>query len=298
MISTDIVVKTDSFDGPLALLLMLIQKEEMDIRALDINKITGEYIDYLERMNNLNFDIAGDYLYMAATLVFLKSKSCVTEEDITAMTGEEVNTGLHISTQEELMQRLQELKKFQMLGHKIWEMPKVGHDVFLRPRVNKKAIIHSINNPMDLTELTKSMIDLIKREKRKYKVVKRDRLSIKEKLYFLKQFLKKGIPSNFFDLLKSDQKVEHGERDNKVITFISLLELARLKKIGIFQNEEFGNIYINVKESLDDFNVELADGFENEEEAEATKEKEEMDTMITDSMNIKNDDAVQPQPLN
>lgn len=78
MLDTTIKVKTDCFDGPLALLLMLIQKEQMSVKELDLTKITKQYLDYLANMKELNFDIAGDYLYLAATLVLLKSKNCVT----------------------------------------------------------------------------------------------------------------------------------------------------------------------------------------------------------------------------
>ena len=77
MLDTSIKVKTDHFDGPLGLLLLLIQKEEMSIRNLNLTKITQQYLDYLDEMKDLNFDIAGEYLYLASTLIFLKSKFSV-----------------------------------------------------------------------------------------------------------------------------------------------------------------------------------------------------------------------------
>ena len=73
MTENDILVKVDRFDGPLALLLHLVQKEEMRIQELELNTITNQYLDYLQKMQDLNFDLAGEYLYMAATLLFLKS---------------------------------------------------------------------------------------------------------------------------------------------------------------------------------------------------------------------------------
>lgn len=272
MLNSDIRIKTENFDGPLGLLLLLIQKEEMSIRDLNINKITHQYIDYLDHMQELNFNVAGDYLYMASTLVFLKSKSYVTEEEVQTLMGLTSEETPHIHSEEELKRRLQELEKFQKLGQLLWAFPKTGHEIFNKPKVNRKKILKTINNPMDLQELTNIMIDMIKRQNRKYKVVKRDRLSIKEKLKFLKFFLKEGIPTTFFEILEKDGKFK---KDNKVITFISLLELARLKKIGIYQQKEFENIHIEVKESLDRFNVELADGFD-EENSEAPQVEAEM----------------------
>ena len=77
MIETNIQVRLDKFDGPLGLLLHLIQREEMSIKELDINKITLQYLDYLQKLQDVNFDVAGEYLYLAASLLFIKSKSFI-----------------------------------------------------------------------------------------------------------------------------------------------------------------------------------------------------------------------------
>ena len=74
MLDTTMKVKTEYFDGPLGLLLSLVQREEMDVRKLDLTKVTKQYLSYLTRMHELNFDKAGDYLFLAATLLLLKSK--------------------------------------------------------------------------------------------------------------------------------------------------------------------------------------------------------------------------------
>jgi segregation and condensation protein A len=264
MLDTSIQVKLDHFDGPLGLLLMLIEKEEMDIKKLELTDITAQYLAYLSRMEELNFDIAGDYLYMAAALLLIKSKACLSEDDVKSL-QDELNSNLDITSETQLIRRLEEYKKFQLLGQKLWEIPKLGHEIFIKPKVDRKTIINSILTPVELSKLTVAMMDIIKREKRKYTVIKRDRLSIKEKLQFLKNYLKKGERTDFENLLDKD-----GERavDNILITFISLLELARLRKVSIFQNEHTGNIYLDVLESFEDFDVDLADGFEEDEEEE------------------------------
>jgi segregation and condensation protein A len=119
---------------------------------------------------------------------------------------------------------------------------------------------------MDLNSLTMTMVDFLFRQRRKYTVVKRDRLSIKEKLKFLKTNLKLGEQTTFDTLLDMNGKAEEGKdpTDNIVITFISLLELARLQRINVFQNEDRSTIYVNVVRSLEDFDVEQANGFEDE----------------------------------
>lgn len=264
MTENEILVKVDRFDGPLALLLHLIQKEEMRIQDLDLNMVTNQYLDYLQKMQDLNFDVAGEYLFMAATLLFLKSQTIADEsqdQNMIKMTVGEM--GLEIQTRGELIKRLEELERFQRIGSRLWALPKKGHEIFVHPKIDRKAIENSILTPIDLQQLTETMMDLIRREKKKYAVVKRDRLSIKEKLIRLKTLLKKGETTQFDKLLDEN---ETGIID-KVITFISLLELARLKKLQIFQNDDKGSIYIEVKESLDSFDPETANGFDPEGEA-------------------------------
>ncbi len=262
MLDTSIQIKTENFDGPLALLLFLIEKEEMSIRTLDLTKITKQYLDYLSSMQELNFDVAGEYLYLAATLILLKSKSFLTEEDLDGV-GINDNSDLHITSQAELIYRLEELQHFQKIGLRLWDLPKRGEQIFIRPKIDRKAIIDSILTPIDLPQLTLAMIDLIRRDKRKFTVLRRDRLSIKEKLQFLKGYLSNGQKTDFQTLVEADGGPEI---DNVVITFISILELSRLKRLSIYQNEDSSTIYIEVIQSLKDFDVNAANGFEDENE--------------------------------
>lgn len=302
MLDTTIQVKTESFDGPLALLLLLIEKEEMNVRELDLTKITKQYLDYLAQMRELNFDVAGDYLFLAATLLLLKSKVCITEEEQAKLQDELGVEGLNITSQSELIRRLEELQFFQKMSKKIWDLPKKGHDIFVKPKVDRKAIINSILTPMDQNALIMSMVDFLFRQRRKYTIVKRDRLSIKEKLVFLKSNLKVGEQRTLDELLSLDNKSKlnqdaDGEEmdpekvrsNNVVITFISLLELARLKRIEVFQNEDRSTVYVNVVRSLEDFDVEQANGFE-EEGATPPQASEEKIEAITNE-DIKEDQA-------
>lgn len=266
MLDTSIQVKTDHFDGPLGLLLLLVEKEEMNIRELDLTKITKQYLDYLAQMRDLDFDVAGDYLFLASTLLLLKSKICIAEEELKGLEAEFGVEGLHITSQSELIRRLEELQLYQKMSKKLWSLEKKGHEIFVKPKVDRKAIVNSILTPMDLNSLTMTMVDFLFRQRRKYTVVKRDRLSIKEKLKFLKSNLKIGEQTTFDTLLEMNGQAEEGKdpTDNIVITFISLLELSRLQRINVFQNEDRSTIYVNVVRSLEDFDVEQANGFEDE----------------------------------
>lgn len=263
MIETQIQVKLDRFDGPLGLLLHLIHKEEMSVKELDINEITHQYLDYLKKLSDVNFDIAGEYLFLAASLLYIKSQTVADEEDEKIQI---VNpTELEITTKTQLIEKLEQLERFQKLGQKLMQLPRLGEQVFVKPKINRKAIQNSILSPMDLPELTNVMIDLMRREKRKYTVVRRDRLSIKEKLIELKNSLKVGTQTRMEELI-------HWEKGKTevVITFISLLELARLKRLEIFQDQHAGSIMVDVKSDLAQFDVDTADGFDPEDEDQAT----------------------------
>ena len=202
MTENEILVKVDRFDGPLALLLHLVQKDEIPIQDLELNTITNQYLDYLQKMQDLNFDVAGEYLYMAAALLFLKSEAAADElQDQNMINLTAGDMGLEIQTRGDLIKRLEELERFQRLGQRLWALPKKGHEIFVHPKIDRKAIENSILTPIDLQQLTETMMDLIRRDKKKYAVIKRDRLSIKEKLFHLKTLLKIGETTQFETLL-------------------------------------------------------------------------------------------------
>lgn len=261
-------IRTDFFDGPLSLLLLLIQKQEMSLRDLDISAITQQYIDFLSQMQELNFDVAGDYLLMAATLVLLKSKSCLSEEEEEELLSElEIDAAdVPISSREDLIKRLLTLHRFQKTGQLLWSLPKRGMEVFCRPKANKKLIKDSILTPLELNELTQAMTDVLRRQKRRTLILKKDQFSIKKKIDVLKRFLKKGLQVSFKSLM-TERGAGETALTGKVLTFISLLELARLHKVSLSQNNTMGDIAVDVREDLDFFDASLADGFDAVTEA-------------------------------
>ncbi len=267
MLDTSIQIQTDRFDGPLGLLLLLIQKEEMSFKDIDINLITKQYLSYLRKMKDLNFDSAGDYLYMAATLVLLKSRSCIKEEDLSDLLSETDLCGPSITGRADLIKRLEDLSRFQRLGEKLWKLPKTGHEIFIKPRVNRRRFINSMVPDVSLDELTFSMIDYLKRDKRKFTQIAKDPYPIKKKLEELKELFFIGKELRFDDCMTKEPEVSEF-----VVTFISILELARLKKIEIFQNEKV--IYVKVLKDLANFDVEMADGFESKEDENKISDEE------------------------
>ena len=279
MLDTSIQVKTEHFDGPLGLLLLLVQKEEMDATKLDLTKITQQYLAYLRQMRELNFDIAGDYLFMAAILLLLKSKKALDEDEMARLREQtEAEMEFSIASEMELIRRLEELQHFQKLGRGLWQLPRRDSQIFVRPKVRRKILVDSILTPVELQKLTQSMMDLMSKQEKSYTVVERDRFSIREKLRSLKDQLAGNAQHDFNDLLELT-KGKDTETGNKVITFLSLLELARLGWVGLFQNEARKTIYIRVLRPLEHFDIDQTSDF-----FEVNQGQKDMETMAIPSL--------------
>ena len=253
MLDNSLPIKTEHFDGPLGLLLFLIQKEEMDIRDFDLTKITKQYLDYLFGRQEIDFDRAGDYLFLAVALLWLKYKVAIDNSE-----EEKENDSFHLPdssefpSREELARRLRELQFFQKKGELLSQLPKKGHEIFTRP---KKAFRHKGPAGLrdhELTELISVMIRVIVREKQKFLVLEKDRRSLEDKLIFFKKYFKEGEYWNFNEII---QKEEGPTLSNKVMTFIGLLELARLGKVTFFQNEQGEELSFKVLNSLENFDI-------------------------------------------
>src|SRR6185369_16660831 len=118
-------VQLDKFEGPLSLLLYLIKKNELDIYDIPITEITQQYLEYIKIMKELNLEVAGEFVAMAATLIYIKSRMLVTQYD---EHGEEIKE----DPRKELVQKLLEYQKFQKAGKDLYKRPLIGRDIWLR----------------------------------------------------------------------------------------------------------------------------------------------------------------------
>ncbi len=246
-------IRTEQFEGPLDLMLFLIQKNELDISAISIHKITDQYVQYCEMIKELNFDAASEFLVMAATLIHLKSKRLLPEENIAIAPSDSAEPEI---TEEELVRRLQEYKKFQMVGNKLSEIPRLNIDVFTRPNVPPPEK-QTVWKEVDISNLTVVFQDVLKRSRKRSKVVIREPISLQERIIQLGQILKVGEMTEFAALFSVEP-----ERFEIIVTFIALLEISRLKKLKIYQNETFGTIYLTLSSTIDVNDPTIATGFQ------------------------------------
>jgi segregation and condensation protein A len=248
-----ITIRLQSFEGPLDLLLYLIQSHELDISKVSISQITDQYLAYVRLMQELNFDVASDFLVMAATLLHWKSKALLPQEkDPNAEAGAEDNLPL---TQEELLRQLMELERFRRMGEELGQFPRLGEDVFNRP--NRKPPIEKRWREMDITQLAMAYQDNVVRARKRSTILKKETVSLTGKIEHFKQRLKLGALTAMRDL------IDLGERPEVVVTFLASLELSRLKKLKLHQNETYAPIYLELMESLENFDTKLASGFDS-----------------------------------
>ena len=246
-----ITIRLNSFEGPLDLLLYLIQSHEMDISKISIRKITDQYLGYVKLMQELNFDIASDFLLMAATLIQWKSKALLPQENVEAAQAQEDE----IMTQEELLRQLMEHQRFLEAGQNLNQLSLLGDDVFTRPHLRKPT--EKVWKEMDVTSLAVTFQDLLVRERKRTTILKKETVSLSTKISHFADRLKIGAligMSTLIDEMKSRPEV--------VVTFLASLELSRLKKMRLHQEGTYQEIYVELLESIQGFNSELATGFE------------------------------------
>ncbi len=238
--NNELRVRLASFEGPLDLLLYLIQKDEIDIRNIKIAEITDQYLRHLDLMREYNLDIAGDFLLMASTLIYIKSRALLPNQD-QLLEGE----GDDILTQEELMRRLMEHQRYRAMAMDFKQMPTLDNDFFKRPMPEEKQKREQLLKEMNLTDLTVAFQQMLMRSRRPVAKVKRDRMSIADAAQKIADQLGAQDITEFQSLFS-----ENVDRNELVVTFLAILELGRLQKIRVLQHMVYGTIYLVLREQL------------------------------------------------
>ncbi len=238
----NLLVHLPRFEGPLPLLLYLIRKEEMDIMDIKIHEITKQYLEYVKQMRELDLELAGDFVAMAATLIQIKSKMLLPNYNAD---GEEIESE---DPRKELVQRLLEYQKFQEAARLLSERPWVGRDLFLRGF--REDLITApediVLEENALFSLISSYRHVLKSAKLKVHQVGHKLQSISSRVLEMASRLLPGKSVGFSDLI---QVTEHRSRQI-LITFLSLLELAKLGYVFLFQADIYNEIWIEPKKEI------------------------------------------------
>jgi segregation and condensation protein A len=231
-------VKLDIFEGPLDLLLFLIRKNEIDIYDIPIVTIAQQYVDYLELMKSLNLEIAGEFLVMAATLIHLKSRALLPQQD-DDLGAEEGPDPL-----EELRRQLIEYQKYKDAAVVLREKDILEKDVFTRSYYEDKLVAGDAGleiEELSLFDLLSALQNILKKggNSNALMEVTAEQISVKDKITWLLEMLKEKNNVTFESLFASfTNKVEI------VSTFLALLELIKLQAVRVLQQAAFGTIFI------------------------------------------------------
>jgi segregation and condensation protein A len=230
-------VRLEIFEGPLDLLLHLIHKNELDITNIPIALITDQYLEYLKLMKVLNLDIAGEYLLMASTLLYIKSKML-----LPSSSEEEEEEGE--DPRAELIRRLLEYQKYKEAAAGLEKRPMLDRDVFIRSNPMESEDVGGEERvEVSLFELIEAFRKILERVKtEEFHEVILDRLSVEEKVQEILSLLQKEKRSMAFHLLFPEQT----SRRVIIITFLAILELVKMKLVRIFQLAPFETIRISL----------------------------------------------------
>jgi segregation and condensation protein A len=231
-------VRLPRFEGPLDLLLYLIQKNEIDIYDIPIARITHEYLEYLELMKLLDLELAGEFLVMAATLIRIKARMLMPREEIEE--GEEEGP----DPREELQRMLLEHQHFSHLGGELGEMAEREKRIFARPGETgeepepdwREATIFDL-----LASFRKMMARAPQRTGYR---VEREEVTIEEMMEEIRERLENREPVLFWKLARPD-----AVRGELVVLFLAILELTRLGRLRLRQAAAFGELWVSWREA-------------------------------------------------
>ncbi|MDR1017730.1 MAG: segregation/condensation protein A [Lachnospiraceae bacterium] len=242
--------KLEAFEGPLDLLLHLIEKNKVDIYDIPIVEITSQYMDYINAMETEDMGVMSEFLLMAATLLDIKCKMLLPKEE----TDEEEE---EIDPRADLVQQLLEYKMYKSLSYMLRDKELSGQKSFYKDASLPKEVKNYIP-PIDLEELvgdnnldtlSKIFDQVMKRQaykvdpvRSKFGNIKKEEVTVEEKVSYLSGYLKEHDKCNFKDLL-----VKQSSRIHIVTTFLAVLEMIKTGEILVKQDNIFDEIWIKSK---------------------------------------------------
>ena len=223
----------ETFSGPLDLLLYLIKKQNIDILDIPVAKITEQYMEYIDLMQQLQLELAAEYLLMAAMLAEIKSKLLLPRPDADALNGEE-------DPRAELVRRLQEYERYKKAAMDLDALPRLERDIFrVQADTPEKQVIRPLPK-LELQDLLFAFKNIIQRAAMyNHHKISFESLSVRERMT---DVLAKLDGKNFVDF--ADLFVVREGKLGVVVTFIAMLELLRQSIIEIVQSESFGVIHL------------------------------------------------------
>lgn len=235
----DYKVKLEVFEGPLDLLLYLIRKDEVDIYDISIERITSQYLEYMDAFQMLQIDLAGEFIVMAANLLYIKSRTLLPVEQQLPEEDEDQN-----DPRWDLIRQLVEYKKFKEAAGALRTREAMAENLFPRvpttpePEPEANLMVGEVGI-FDLIRAFQRVLKRIDGRQEDLKEIFDENYSVADKIDMILQRTGTEGAVRFADLF-----AEAASRTEVVVTFLALLELIRLKQLCVVQNEAFGDIVI------------------------------------------------------
>ncbi len=237
----DYKVKLEVFEGPLDLLLYLIKRDEVDIYDISIERIAKQYLEYMEAFQVLNIDLAGEFIVMAANLLYIKSRTLLPKDQ--QMPEEDADED---DPRWELIRQLIEYKKFKKAAFELRTREALQEKLFPRFPSNPDLIPAGdlLVDEVGIFDLISAFQKVLKRlESRRreenLREIFEENFTVADKIEFLLRVICDGIPVRFEECF-----AEAAGRAEIVVTFLAMLELIRLKQLCVRQENHFGEIWI------------------------------------------------------
>lgn len=233
-------VKFEVFEGPLDLLLYLIKKDEVDIYEVNLTKIATQFIEYIELMRMLDLEVAGEFLVMASTLMYIKSRELLPKEQQVKPEEEEDDE----DPRWELIRQLVEYKKFKDAAAQLQHLEVAQENTYARipGKVEFEREPEATREDLSIFDLLNAVNGILKRfnEREPAREIFEDKWSVSEKIEMVRNLLAQKTRVRFSELFNTAMT-----RTEVVVTFLAMLELVKLKQVHILQPEDFGEIEIS-----------------------------------------------------
>ena len=232
------------YEGPLDLLLDLIKKQEMNIHDIQIAKITSQYLDYLHKLEELNVDVSADFIYMAATLIYIKSKMLLPPDPLASPEEQSADP------RADLVQRLVEHEKFKNAAQLLYQKQQIEENVWSKP---DKSLYHDEGTE---GELVVSMVDLVRvfqqvLERRK----EVSRIELQHEQFTVAQMMAQlraqilASDDNTVNLISFFEACP--SRHAMIVAFLAVLEMVKMQAIAMVQEKQFGEIVLRKHKMFD-----------------------------------------------
>jgi len=259
-VSSPLNIHLESYDGPLDLLLDLIRKQEINIQDIPIATITAQYLDYVQKAAEMNMELGAEFVYMAATLILIKSKMLLPRDpELEKISPEE-------DPRRELVDRLLEHERFKNAAEMLQQKRMIEEAIWSNPRMSEfVAENEEAGLEITLFDLVKTLQTVLERVKAKptYEVGGEE-VTVPDMIRFLRDTLRQKMKS---ESVSATQLFEAQKNKRSVIClFLAILEMVRMQALVLVQSEMFGDIGLRRHKQFEEV-------FANEEAVEKTQEE-------------------------